>query len=148
MSGFASLNAPLATVDFDRACSAKPARKKRPSPLSVRLSVEQLAQLERDAMGMALNAYVLSKLFEPKKKRRLPTVQEQAIARALRRLGHSGIAVYLASQVVAQEEGRLMLSAEDERQLRHAYAECDSVRRDLVQAIGLNKDYRLDSVNE
>jgi len=148
MSGSASLNAPLATIDFSAVNTVKPPKKKRMSPLSVRLSTEQRERLERDAVGMSLNAYVLSKLFDdqpkPKRKHRKPTKRDKAIASALRRLAHSGMAAFLASQIVAQEEGRLGLSSDEEAELREAYTECYRIRCDLIEALGLQAEQDVD----
>ena len=124
--------------------SSKPRPKKRMAPLSIRLTAEQRTQLEHDAASMSLNAYALSRLFDdykPKRKRRVPTKPDKAIASALRRMAHSGIAAYLASQIVAQEEGRLGLSLDEEMELRGAYSECYCVRRDLVEALELEAEY-------
>ncbi len=117
--------------------------KKRLAPLSVRLSAGQRAQLEQDAVGMSLNAYVLSRLFDdpqnakPKRQRRPPTKRDKAIARALRQLSQSGLAAYLANQIAAYENGHLPLSEGEELQLREAYAACRSLRNDLIEAQGL-----------
>lgn len=127
--------------DFSSVTENRPEKKKRLSPLSVRLSAQQLEQLERDAVGMSLNAYVLSKLFTGSKRKKQPTKRDKAIASALRRMAHSGIATYLASQIVAQEEGRLQLSRNEEAELREAYAECFRIRCDLVEALGLQAEH-------
>ncbi|WP_188063481.1 hypothetical protein [Sphingobium sp. KCTC 72723] len=37
----------------------------RPAPLSVRLSPENRARLERDAAGMSLGSYIHWRLFDP-----------------------------------------------------------------------------------
>ncbi|MBO6549994.1 MAG: hypothetical protein JJ964_10275, partial [Rhizobiales bacterium] len=91
--------------DFKSAHTIKP---KRMAPLSVRLSKEQRTQLERDAVGMSLNAYVISKLFDdpvkPKRRRKEPTLKDKAIARALRQLSQAGLVGYLLSQIEAIEE--------------------------------------------
>lgn len=135
----------------DSGCGVNFKPKKRPSPLSVRLSAEQRAQLEHDAIGMSLNAYVLSKLFDDpeaarkrRRKSRAPSTRDKAVSRALRRLSHAGIAAYLAGQILAQEEGRLFLSANEEEQLREAYAECYQIRCDLVEAMGLRAESDFD----
>lgn len=128
-------------TDFAAVTHNRPQKTKRLSPLSVRLSAEQRAQLERDAVGMSLNAYVLSKLFAAPHRKKLPTKRDKAIASALRRMSHAGLATYLASQIVAQEEGRLGLSKADEIELRKAYAECFHIRRDLVEALGLQAEH-------
>lgn len=131
---------PCLGADFVIAVNERP-KKKRLSPLSVRLSSEQRAQLEKDAVGMSLNAYVLSKLFDAPKRKRQPTKRDKAIASALRRMAHSGIAAYLASQIVAQDEGRLGLSSNEAAELREAYEECYLIRCDLIEALGLQAEY-------
>lgn len=139
LQNFSSI--PDLETDFSVASAEAKPKKKRLSPLSVRLSVEQRAQLEKDAIGMSLNAYVLSKLFDASKRKKQPTNRDKAIASALRRMAHSGIAAYLASQIVAQEEGRLGLSSDEETELRDAYTECFRIRRDLVEALGLQAEH-------
>ena len=127
--------------DFKSAHTPKP---KRMAPLSVRLSKEQRMQLERDAVGMSLNAYVLSKLFDdpakPKRSRKEPTQKDKAIARALRQLSQAGLVGYLLSQIEAIEEHRLQLPPHEEEQLRQAYTDCCNLRRDLIEAMGLEAE--------
>lgn len=124
--------------DFKLSHTPKP---KRMAPLSVRLSKDQREQLKRDAVGMSLNAYVLSKLFDdpvkPKRRRKEPTQKDKAIARALRQLSQVGLVGYLLSQIEAIEELRLQLPEDEETQLRQAYADCCNLRRDLIEAMGL-----------
>ncbi|MBO6549307.1 MAG: hypothetical protein JJ964_06765 [Rhizobiales bacterium] len=124
--------------DFKAAHAPKP---KRMAPLSVRLSKEQRVQLERDAVGMSLNAYVISKLFDnptkPKRRCKEPTQKDKAIARALRQLSQAGLVGYLLSQIEAIEENHLSLPEDEEEQLRQAYTDCCSLRRDLIEALGL-----------
>lgn len=135
---------PNLETDFETVAKPQAVKKKRLAPLSVRLSAEQRKQLERDAVDMSLNAYVLSKLFDSKntkRKSRMPTKRDKAIASALRRLAHSGMASFLTSQIVAQEEGRLMLCKTEEAQLREAHAECFRIRQDLIEAMGLEADH-------
>jgi len=139
-----SCSFPYLETDFVIAVNQKP-KKKRLSPLSVRLSAEQRAQLENDAVGMSLNAYVLSKLFDAPKRKKQPTKRDKAIASALRRMSHAGIATFLASLIVAQEEQRLGLSPDEEAELREAYAECFRIRRDLIEALGLQAEHSVDA---
>lgn len=143
-----SSSIPNFRTDFRTSVCVKPKPAKRLAPLSVRLSAEQRRQLEQDAVGMSLNAYVLSRLFDDpdskkksKRKTRVPTKRDKAIAQVLRRMGHAGIATFLVSQIVAQEEGRLILSDKEETELRGAYAEWNLIRRDLVEALGLIAEY-------
>ncbi|GAA6210624.1 hypothetical protein NBRC116602_03640 [Hyphomicrobiales bacterium 4NK60-0047b] len=129
--------------DFKSANTPKP---KRMAPLSVRLSKEQRKQLERDAVGMSLNAYVLSKLFDdpvsPKRRRKEPTQKNKAIARALRQLSQAGLVGYLLNQIAAIEENRLQLPPDEEKQLRQAYTNCCNLRRDLIEALGLEAEHK------
>ena len=134
---------PQLQSDFKSAHTPKP---KRMAPLSVRLSKEQRIQLERDAVGMSLNAYVLSRLFDdpvkPKRRRKQPTKKDKAIARALRQLSQTGLVGYLLSQIAAIEEQRLQLPENEEKQLRQAYADCCNLRRDLIEALGLEAEHQ------
>ena len=126
------------------AANAKPKPKRRP-PVSIRFPDEELEQLHAWADGRPLGAVVRERLFgaNAKKGRKVapPPRQQKALAGALRRLGHSGIATYLTAQITALEEGRLMLSREEEQQLRDADRECYLIRRDLVVALGIDADH-------
>ncbi len=129
--------------DFKSANTSKP---KRMAPLSVRLSKEQRTQLEHDAVSMSLNAYVISKLFDdpvkPKRRRKEPTQKDKAIARALRQLSQAGLIGYLLSQIEAIEEHRLQIPEDEEKQLRQTYADCCNLRRDLIEAMGLEAEHK------
>ncbi len=142
MTPLPSNSAPELGPNFKTAVSGQKQKKKRIAPLSVRLSKEQRDQLERDAIGMSLNAYVLSKLFDDdatsKRKRRMPTKRDRAISSALRKFGQCGIVTYLYSQLHAVEDGRLSLPAEQEAELRTACGGLEDIRRDLIEAMGLN----------
>lgn len=133
---------PQIQSDFKSAHTPKP---KRMAPLSVRLSKQHREQLERDAVGMSLNAYVLSKLFDdpvkPKRRRKEPTQKDKVIARALRQLSQAGLVTYLLNQIAAIEENRLQLPKHEEKQLRKAYANCCNLRRDLIKAMGLEAEH-------
>lgn len=140
MTPSAKINSGSLTLDFERAAAARPKpKRKRMSPLSVRLSQQQRDQLEQDAMGMSLNAYVLSRLFDGRGKRsqKKPTAQDRAVARALRQMGTCGLLGYLTCQILAVEEGRLLLTREDEKQLRQALAQLETIRNELVSAMSL-----------
>ena len=129
---------------FAANATPKPKRKRKP-PVSIRFSNEELEQLQAWADGRPLSAVVRERLFgaNAKKGRKVapPPRQQKAMAGALRRLGHSGIAAYLTAQITALEEGRLMLSREEERQLRDADRECYLIRRDLVVTLGIDADH-------
>ena len=120
--------------------------KKRLPPVSIRFTAAERKELERRAGDQALSTYIRDHLFNEvstPKRRRIrggPSKHDQAIARALRRLGHCGLAAYLAGQIAAQEEGRLGLCASDEKELRAAYQELYAIRSDLTVALGLQAE--------
>src|SRR3546814_6265706 len=63
---------------------------KRPAPFSLRLTFEQRAQLEQDAGGMSLAAYIQSRLFDsenpaPRRRGKRPVKDSQALAQAIGR---------------------------------------------------------------
>lgn len=145
MSPLENTNIHKVSENFDSARFGKKPKKKRMAPLSVRLSKEQREPLEQDAMGMALNAYVLAKLFdEPnvrKRTKKRPTKRDKAVASALRRLGGLGLGTFITCQITALNEGRLILSDHEAAELRKADIELHRLRCDLMQAVGLDAEY-------
>ena len=66
-------------------------------PFSLRLTFEERAKLERDAAGMALGAYIRSRLLDPetvapRKRGKFPVKDHQALAQLLGLLGQSRLA--------------------------------------------------------
>lgn len=66
-------------------------------PFSLRLTFEERAKLERDAAGMALGAYIRSRLLDPetvapRKCGKFPVKDHQALAQLLGLLGQSRLA--------------------------------------------------------
>lgn len=126
----------------------KAQRKKRPVPLSLRLTPEERAQLEKDATGMSLAAYIRARLFDgPSGKRRQIGVRtrgrnsikdRQAIARALGTLGESEIARSLNELRNAAKSGSLILDTQTEKELREACAAVSAMRADFIKALGLS----------
>lgn len=127
--------------DFSNAASSKPKRK---PPVSIRFSNEEIDQLKDWADGRPIGSVVRERLFgkNSKKGRKTqpPPRQQKAMANALRRLGHSGIATVLMCQIVAAEEGRVLLTEQEQAELREAYAECYAIRKDLIIALGIEAD--------
>lgn len=120
------------------------ATKRRPAPVSIRFTEEERTKLAEWAQGRPIGTVVRERLFgrNTKKGRKVspPPRQQKALANALRRLGHSGVAAYLTGQITALEEGRLMLSQQEERDLRNADRECYDIRRDLMIALGIDAE--------
>ena len=122
--------------------SARPPKKKRPSPISLRLSDEERARLERDAAGMSVSAYIRERLFGegavPRKTRgKFPVKDHQALAKVLSALGRTNLARDLGKLEWAVDNGVMTMSNESERELRKACATITAMRADLVTALGL-----------
>jgi hypothetical protein len=126
---------------FSDAVTLKPKRK---PPVSIRFSDEEIDQLKEWADGRPIGSVIRERLFGKSakngRKTQPPPRQQKAMANALRRLGHSGVASFLMNQIVATEEGRLLLTKAEQDELREAYAECYSIRRDLIVALGIDAD--------
>ncbi len=129
--------------------AAKP-NKKRPSPLSLRLSDEERAQLLQDAGSLAINAYIRKKLFGddaklPRLNRRVnrrPSMDHKQIAKLLGMLGQSELGPSLIAIAMAAETGSLPVSPELTNEL---YQACDDVRvmrSTLISALGIKSENR------
>lgn len=118
-------------------------KPKRLAPLSVRLSEDERATLERLARGRSLNACVKSRIFDgvsdlkPSQQRRSPAKRDQAIACALRILGQSGLVDYVQQRLDAIEAGRIPAKPSELAQLQAACLALDNIRKDLIRALGL-----------
>ena len=117
-------------------------KRKRPAPLSVRLSAEERARLERDAGAMALGAYVRLRLFgedvKPRRGRRhAPVKDHEALGRVLAALGRSGLHAGL-NRLSRQLDGpSVTVKPETQAALRGACADIAAMRRALMAALGL-----------
>jgi len=148
---------PLCTA-FDQSASPsakKPDRRQRVKPLSVRLSAEERAVIEKAAASSpSMNAYLRAILIgagkPPKVKTRskAPVKDFEALARVLGALGRSGIPDALGRLVAAQERAnaksadgmltpRTASAAVVDYALVQACADIAAMRRDLVAALGL-----------
>lgn len=105
----------------------------RPATLTLRLSPEERARLERDAAGMPLSAYVRERVFGPDAKPRkirgkAPIKDHVKLAGVLRRLGQLNL---------TQDFGCKDLPPEHYRDLQRACADIAAMRRDLLVALGM-----------
>lgn len=113
--------------------------KKRAPPFSLRLSAPERAALAASAGGMALGAYVRSRLFG---RDGVPldaggrTMDGQALARLLAALGQSKLAGNLADLAEAARIGTLPVTPDTETALRAACATIQQMRTDLLKALG------------
>lgn len=144
MSG-AGISAPDASGAFVEATeadtSARPVRKKRPPPLSIRVSDEERKKLKRDAGGGSVNAYVRQKLFgasaTPRNSKQKPSADIEALGRVLGALGRSRLASNLNQIAKAANVGALPVTPELEKELHDACADIRAMRRDLLKALGV-----------
>ena len=118
---------------------------RRPAPLSVRLSADERARLERDAGTMALGAYVRGRLFgeavKPRRShRRAPVRDHEALGRVLAALGRSGLPAGL-NRLSRQLDGpSVTVKPETQAALRGACADIVTMRRALITALGLRPE--------
>lgn len=117
-------------------------RSKRPTPVSLRLTVEERAQLEREAGGRSLSAHIRDCLFNgraaPRKTKSAGSVKDHAaLARVLSALGQSNLAEDFDNLAWAVRDGSIVFSLESEQALQRACADIAAMRRDLLKALGL-----------
>ena len=120
---------------------AKPKKKAKPAPFSLRLSTEERTFLEERAGNMPLGAYIRRELLgERARKRRAvrkPTLSDEQYAALLAALGSSRLSSNLNQLAHHANTGVLDVSPETERQLREAYAAVLAMRKTLLTALRL-----------
>jgi len=120
-----------------------PAPVKKPQPpFSLRLTPEERAQLEKDAAGMSLGAYIRSRLFDkslPKRRTRgkNPVKDRQALAQVLGAMGGSRLANNLNQLAKAANSGSLPVTPETAKIIQEAYEEIRWMRQLLMKALGM-----------
>lgn len=118
--------------DFAKSAAAK---RKRPAPLSIRISDEERAQLKHAAGNLSLNAYVRSRLFG----NRGPAVTRanaHDLAQVLGKLGQSHLAGSFRNLAEAARIGALPVTPETEDAIRTACAEMAAMKSALMGALG------------
>ncbi|MEO0752285.1 MAG: hypothetical protein AAFY25_10810 [Pseudomonadota bacterium] len=118
--------------------------KKRPAPLSLRLSFEEKQKLIEDAGRQSISAYIKERLFDPdtpvKQARGLNPVKDyKALAQLLGMLGSSRIAKNLNELAEAARMGALPLGDETDKALRRACDDVRIIRRFLLAALGIRE---------
>lgn len=123
-----------------------PARRKRPAPFSLRLTQAERTRLERESGETPLATYIKLRLFNnlpdlatftPARPGGRPATDTQLIAKLLAALGDSRIASNLNQLAKHANMGNLPLYEGAEGDLQEACAAVQSMRRDLVAALGL-----------
>lgn len=110
-------------------------------PVSVRLTPEERAALERDAKGASLSRHIRARLFDGfdsgvGEMRLSPETRQKLLAQILARLGQMGIAISLSELAELARLGLLDMTPEAERALLDALGDLRDLRRDLLIALG------------
>lgn len=112
-------------------------------PFSLRLKFEERAQLEADAAGMSLGAYVRSRLFgancPPRRRRKSPVKDQQMLAQILGKLGQSRLSSNLNQLARLANTGILDVDSETEAALVRAANEVREMRQILIAALNLSE---------
>ena len=131
--------------EFNEASSGKtlPPCRKLTTPVSLRMTFAQKAQLERDAAGMSLSAYIKWRLFNPDQppprlRGKFPVKDHQALTKLLGLFGQSRIANNLNQLARSANTGSLPIGEETEREIHQAAAEVAEIRRLLLEALSLD----------
>ncbi len=130
-----------------------PTKNKTP-PFSLRLTEEERAQLDIDAAGMSLGAYIRSRLFDASLQKRktrgkFPVKDHIALAKILSELGRSNISENLNHLAKAVKTGSLPVSPETEQKISDCCRDIKHIRFILISALGLTpeNDYDTESLS-
>lgn len=111
-----------------------------PAPFSLRLTAEERRFLKQAAGDMPLGAYIRAKLFKgdesPRRTRREPVKDHQALGHVLGRLGNARIASNLNQLAKAVNIGALPVTPETEKDIQEACAAIQQMRAMLMMALG------------
>jgi Bacterial mobilisation protein (MobC) len=116
--------------------------KKDLSPFTLRLTFEERAQLERDAAGLSLGAYVRSRVFDttraaPRRRGKFPVKDKKALASVLAMLGQLRLANNINQLARSANTGSLAMTPDSEATLKGACRDIASIRHMLMVALGL-----------
>ncbi|MFC6199212.1 hypothetical protein [Ponticaulis profundi] len=123
----------------------KTRKSKHPSPISLRLSLDERALLERDAGSKTLSAHIREQLFgesmttsfrRPSRKSNKPNVDHVVLAKLLGLLGKSRLAQNMNQIAKAAHMGALPVSDELEAELALACQDIKDMRDTLISAMG------------
>lgn len=133
---------PRAGPEFAKA--SKPRRRGRTKScprITLRLTDDEAAQLERLSQGVTVSAFVRERLFGDgggRRKRRdhKPVADQQAMAQALALLGQSRIANNLNQLAYHANTGTLLIDRETASRINEAYDYVTALRDALLAALG------------
>ncbi len=116
--------------------------KKRPAPLSIRLTDDERERLEEMAAGQALSSYIKTVLFNgetvQRGKRGAQTIKDyQKLAFALGLLGKLGTFATLNNLLDASQEQRVDMDSEMRDEVLKACQNIRVIRCNLIAALGV-----------
>lgn len=132
--------------DASEAVSSKPSRRPssstKPCFVSIRVTPDEKASLEKDASGVSVSAYVRERLLgedvKPGRTRSKPPIKDHiALARVLRALAQSSFKPDFDTVSADTDAGDVELSASAQISIAKAQADIAAMRRDLIIALGL-----------
>lgn len=114
--------------------------------ITLRVTDQEKAQLERDAAGMSRSAYIRKQLFGeaamPRKTRgKHPVKDYEALGRVLGLLGRSNLPNDLNALNWAVQNQVIKLDAATQCAIRDACKNIAAIRADLIKALGLKSDH-------
>lgn len=134
----------ILNVAFNTAAPKPKKQRKRASPISIRVSDDERAQLQALAGRKPLGTYIKDCLFKGQKPRKTPERRPvddfEALAKVLSALGRSDLFRNLDMLVAQAEAGTLDLTDAHVQTVLTACACVTSMRADLIQALGLKAD--------
>lgn len=116
-------------------------RTPRQAPFSLRLNFAERAQLEKQAGGMHLSAYIKSVLFAEdaptyRKRRRPAEADQKILAEVLACLGASRISNNLNQLAKAAHTGSLIVDDDTKADIKQASEDIRAMRLLLMEALG------------
>lgn len=137
--------APRPAHEFDRAAGKPQRRRKRPSPITFRLTDDERERLKNLSEGMPVSAYIRACVFGEnvaRRKRRsyTPVADQKAMAKALAMLGATRIANNLNQLAYHANAGSLLVDDDTLGKIEEAYGHVCSMRAALINALGLQAD--------
>jgi mobilization protein NikA len=116
-------------------------KKKTLPPFSFRLTPKERAQLEKDAAGMPLGAYIRSRLFDgklPKRRTRnkAPVKDHQLLAKVLAEFQRSHLASNHNQIAKKVNTGSLAVTPDTEKAIQNGCADISKIRLYLMKALG------------
>lgn len=116
--------------------------KRSTLPISLRMTFEEKARLDRDAAGMSIAAYIRWRLFDsgnppPRTRGRFPVKDEAALAKVLATLGQSRLSNNVNQLARAANSGSLPVTPDTEKALLDAAAQIAEMRGLLLTALNL-----------